>query len=46
MKKHGSKFDERALKLERNEANGLPKDAGLSEDCGCKIRKGYSGTAK
>lgn len=29
MKAHSTKFDEHILKLARNEASGLPRDAGL-----------------
>lgn len=39
MKKHEIKFDEHPLKLGRNVACGLPKDAGLKEDQG-KMRMG------
>lgn len=40
MKANGSKYDEHHLKLWRNEACGLPKDAGLSST---KVRGGGSG---
>lgn len=42
MKEHESHFDERLSKLARNEACGLPKDAGVHQS---KIRTGKSITA-
>lgn len=41
MKKHESQFDEKLSKLTRNEACGLPKDAGLRKS---KIVQGSAGT--
>lgn len=43
MKEHSSQFDEKLSKLARNEACGLPKDAGMN---GGKLREGASGGAK
>ena len=43
MKEHASQFDEKLSKLARNEACGLPKDAGMS---GGKLREGSSGGGK
>lgn len=43
MKAHASHFDEKLSKLARNEACGLPKDAGMN---GGKLRSGTSGVAK
>ena len=40
MKKHSYHFDEKLTKRKRNEACGLPKDAGLRDS---KIRRGLSG---
>ena len=43
MKEHESQFDEKLSKLARNEACGLPKDAGMKRT---KLVKGKSGAAK
>lgn len=43
MKAHASQFDEKLSKLSRNEACGLPKDAGMK---GGKLRGGASGDGK
>ena len=40
MKAHQSQFDEKLSKLARNEACGLPKDAGMAST---KLRRGVSG---
>ena len=39
MKQYASQFDEHPIKLHRNEAVGLPKDAGYYNNAG-KVRKG------
>lgn len=43
MKAHASQFDEKLSKLARNEACGLPKDAGTKSG---KLRRGTSGVGK
>jgi len=43
MKEHESQFDEKLSKLTRNEACGLPKDAGMRKS---KIVQGASGSGK
>jgi hypothetical protein len=43
MKTHQSQFDEKLSKLTRNEACGLPKDAGMSKT---KIANGKEGKGK
>jgi hypothetical protein len=43
MKTHESQFNEKLSKLTRNEACGLPKDAGMSKT---KIAKGKEGKGK
>jgi hypothetical protein len=43
MKTHQSQFDEKLSKLTRNEACGLPKDAGMSKT---KMSKGKEGEGK
>lgn len=43
MKKHANQFDEKLSKLSRNEACGLPKEAGLDAS---KIRSGISGAGR
>lgn len=43
MKAHSSQFDEKLSKLARNEACGLPKDAGMSSG---KLRRGTSGVGQ
>lgn len=43
MKSHESKFDEKLSKLSRNEACGLPKDAGMKKS---KIVRGKDGQGK
>lgn len=43
MKAHASQFDEKLSKLARNEACGLPKNAGMT---GGKLRGGKSGGGK
>jgi len=45
MKKHSTKFDEHPLKYAKNEAAGLPRDAGLTGNPG-KVRNGVSNSAK
>lgn len=43
MKEHEGQFDEKLSKLTRNEACGLPKDAGTG---GSKIKQGSAGKGK
>ena len=43
MKAHASQFDEKLSKLARNEACGLPKDAGMASG---KLRRGASGSGE
>jgi len=45
MKKHSTKYDGHLLKYGRNEAVGLPRDAGLTGNPG-KVRKGVGNVAK
>ena len=45
MKEHSSKFDEHLLKNQRNEAIGLPRDAGMQGNAG-KVRKGAVNESK
>lgn len=45
MKKHSTKFDEHLIKYARNEAVGLPSDAGVTGNPG-KVRLGVSNGAK
>jgi len=45
MKEHATKYDEHPMKLVRNEAAGLPRDAGLTGNPG-KVRKGVSNCGK
>lgn len=45
MKTHSEKFDEHVLKLRQNEANGLPRDAGLTPSSS-KVRNGKVDTGK
>jgi len=45
MKKHFNKFDEHPIKYARNEAVGLPRDAGLTGNPG-KVRTGQTNGGK
>eukprot|EP00210_Caulerpa_lentillifera_P005290 g5054.t1 len=45
MKKHCTRFDDHPIKHARNEAVGLPRDAGLTGNAG-KVRNGISNSAK
>lgn len=45
MKKHLSQFDEHPIKYARNEAAGLPKNAGMCGNAG-KVRNGQVNASK
>ena len=46
MKKHATKFDSHKFKMDRNEAAGLERDAGLKEQSAQKVRAGNVNESK